>query len=460
MARNGRHRCRSPRSGAPQRLLLPLLLLLAFLALPLPPAAAADWLPQAAFANVAPQRLVPRAQTAAAGLALAAAATLEPQAAASPELSLEATAAPEALSELAGLSAAPPQGLATAASSPAARASHSFVSQAVRRVAPAVVRLDTERKVGRDPFDPLMLDPLLRELFGDPSPGLRERGQGSGVVFDAARGLVLTNAHVVDQVDQVSVTLADGSQLDGNVVGADPVTDLALVRISGRSGLRAAPLGDSEALEVGDWAIALGSPYGLERTVTLGIVSSLHRDINSLGFADKRLDLIQTDAAINPGNSGGPLVNAAGEVIGINTLVRSGPGAGLGFAIPINLARRVAGQLAEGGSVLHPYLGLQLVPLTARVARENNRDPAALLQLPERDGALVQRVVEGSPAATAGLRRGDLVVAVADQRVRNPSALLQQVELAQVGQPLSLTVVRGQRELHLAIRPAAMPQGG
>ena len=437
-------------------LLLPLLLLLGQ---PLSASAAADGWPGSGWGNVAPLPLAPPAATAAIDLTGAGAGSRQLQLAAAPELAPGPSAAPEAASELGGFNAAQPQTLA-AASSPDGRAGHSFVSQAVRRVAPAVVRLDTERKVGRDPFDPLMLDPLLRELFGDPSPGLRERGQGSGVVIDAGRGLVLTNAHVIDQVDQVSVTLADGSQLDGSVVGADPVTDLALVRISGRSGLRAAPLGDSEALEVGDWAIALGSPYGLERTVTLGIVSSLHRDINSLGFADKRLDLIQTDAAINPGNSGGPLINADGEVIGINTLVRSGPGAGLGFAIPINLARRVAGQLADGGSVVHPYLGLQLVPLTARVARENNRDPAALLQLPERDGALVQRVVEGSPAATAGLRRGDLVVAVADQRVRTPSALLQQVELAQVGEPLPLTVVRGQRELRLAIRPAAMPQGG
>jgi S1-C subfamily serine protease len=282
-----------------------------------------------------------------------------------------------------------------------------------------------------------MLDPLLRDLFGDPSGSMRERGQGSGVVIDAGRGLVLTNAHVVDSVDSVEVTLADGSQLDGSVVGADPVTDLAVVRVGRKGELKAAPLGDSEALEVGDWAIALGSPYGLERTVTLGIVSSLHRDINSLGFADKRLDLIQTDAAINPGNSGGPLINASGEVIGINTLVRSGPGAGLGFAIPINLAKRVAGQLAEGGKVIHPYLGLQLVPLTARVARENNRDPDALLQLPERDGALVQRVLPESPAETAGLKRGDLVVRIADQPVLNPSALLQAVEHAEVGQPLA-----------------------
>ncbi len=338
---------------------------------------------------------------------------------------------------------------------------HSFVADAARRVGPAVVRIDTERNVARPAFDPAMLDPLLRDLFGDPSGSMRERGQGSGVLIDADRGLVLTNAHVVDRADLVEVTLADGRQLDGTVVGTDAVTDLALVCVPSRdNGLVAASLGDSEALQVGDWAIALGSPYGLERTVTLGIVSSLHRDINSLGFSDKRLDLIQTDAAINPGNSGGPLINASGEVIGINTLVRSGPGAGLGFAIPINLARRVASQLADGGRVVHPYLGLQLVPLTARVARENNRDPEALLTLPERDGALVQRVLPDSPAEKAGLRRGDLVVGLADRSIRDPSSLLQEVERAEVGEPLPLTVVRGQRELRLSIRPEALPLAG
>ena len=334
---------------------------------------------------------------------------------------------------------------------------HSFVADAARAVAPAVVRIDNERSVARQPFDPALLDPMLRDLFGDPAGSLRERGQGSGVIFAAPKGLVLTNAHVVDQVDRVEVTLAEGQQRDGIVVGADPVTDLAVVRIAGGRDLQAARLGDSEALEVGDWAIALGSPYGLERTVTLGIISSLHRDINTLGFADKRLDLIQTDAAINPGNSGGPLINAAGEVVGINTLVRSGPGAGLGFAIPINLARSVAAQLSSGGTVVHPYLGLQLVPLTARRARDNNRDPEALLQLPERDGALVQRVIEGSPAESAGIRRGDLVVAVAEQPVREPRDLLQQVERATLGQPLPVTVIRGSRELNLSISPAALP---
>jgi S1-C subfamily serine protease len=187
------------------------------------------------------------------------------------------------------------------------------------------------------------------------------------------------------------------------------------------------------------------------------VISALE---NSLGFSDKRLDLIQTDAAINPGNSGGPLIDAAGQVIGINTLVRSGPGAGLGFAIPINLAKRVADQLADGGQVVHPYLGLQLVPLTARRARENNRDPDALLQLPERDGALVQRVLEDSPAEEAGLRRGDLVVAAGERPIRDPASLLQLVERSEVGQPLPLTLVRGQRELKVSIRPAPLPGAG
>jgi S1-C subfamily serine protease len=333
---------------------------------------------------------------------------------------------------------------------------HSFVASAVKRVAPAVVRIDTERSVPRIGLDPAFNDPLLREWFGDQMPHTRERGQGSGIVIDA-KGLVLTNAHVVDGADRVEVSLPDGRELEGRVLGADAITDLAVVSIPVGSGVKAAPLGDSEALEVGDWAIALGTPYGLERTVTLGIVSSLHRNITSLGFSDKRLELIQTDAAINPGNSGGPLINADGEVVGINTLVRSGPGAGLGFAIPINLAKGVAAQLGNGGSVVHPYLGLQLVPLNARLARDNNSDPNALLQLPERDGALVQRVIPESPAEKAGLRRGDLVVAAADQSVPDPATLLRLVEGATVGEVLPLTVLRGDQELQLSIRPEALP---
>ncbi|MDP6851233.1 MAG: trypsin-like peptidase domain-containing protein [Prochlorococcaceae cyanobacterium ETNP1_MAG_8] len=335
--------------------------------------------------------------------------------------------------------------------------SHSFVADAVRRVAPAVVRIDTERTVQRQPFDPTLIDPLLRDLLGEPGIGPeRERGQGSGVVIDD-QGLVLTNAHVVDQVDAVSVTLADGDQHDGSVVGTDPVTDLALVRLDGAFRPQIAPLGDSDALEVGDWAIALGTPYGLERTVTLGIVSGLHRNISSLGFSDKRLDLIQTDAAINPGNSGGPLVNGRGEVIGINTLVRSGPGAGLGFAIPINLARNVSEQLVISGGVVHPYLGLQLVTLTSRIAKEHNRDPNALVELPERSGALVQSVLPDSPAERAGVRRGDLVIGVAETLVTEPQILLKQVDQAEIDVPLSLKIMRNGEEISLSVKPAALP---
>ncbi len=338
-----------------------------------------------------------------------------------------------------------------------AKGSHSFVAEAVRRVAPSVVRIDTERIVEHQPFDPTLIDPLLRDLLGEPSSGPeRERGQGSGVLIDD-NGLVLTNAHVVERVDQVSVTLASGEELDGSVVGTDPITDLALVRLSDDATPNAAPLGDSEELEVGDWAIALGTPYGLERTVTLGIVSSLHRNISSLGFSDKRLDLIQTDAAINPGNSGGPLVNGNGEVIGINTLVRSGPGAGLGFAIPINLARKVSDQLLATGEVVHPYLGLQLVSLTVRIAKEHNRDPNSLVQLPEREGALVQSVLPDSPAEKAGLRRGDLVIAAGEIAISDPQSLLEKVDQSEIGVPLTLKIMRNGFEQSLSIKPSALP---
>ncbi len=334
---------------------------------------------------------------------------------------------------------------------------HNFVSDAVRDVAPAVVRIDTERSVERQQFDPTLLDPLLRDLLGEPSltPD-KERGQGSGVIIDQ-KGLVLTNAHVVERVDQVTITLADGTNCEGSVLGIDPITDLALVRIKENIVSDYAPLGDSEKLEVGDWAIALGTPYGLEKTVTLGIISSLHRDINSLGFSDKRLDLIQTDAAINPGNSGGPLINADGRVIGINTLVRSGPGAGLGFAIPINLARKVSDQLLMKGEVIHPYLGIQLISLNPKIAKAHNDDPNVLFQLPERSGALVQSVVPNSPAEKAGLRRGDLVIAAEDIKIDEPKTLLDQVENAQIGKVFLLSVLRNNKEIQVNIKPEALP---
>ena len=334
---------------------------------------------------------------------------------------------------------------------------HNFVSDAVKKVGPAVVRIDTERLVERQQFDPTLLDPLLRDLLGEPGVAPdRERGQGSGVIIDK-EGLVLTNAHVVERVDNVSVTLADGTNREGQVLGTDSITDLALVKIDNQQDSSYAPLGDSEELEVGDWAIALGTPYGLEKTVTLGIVSSLHRDINALGFSDKRLDLIQTDAAINPGNSGGPLINSNGQVIGINTLVRSGPGAGLGFAIPINLAKNVSDQLLENGEVIHPYLGVQLISLNPKIAKEHNEDPNALVQLPERSGALIQSVIPNSPAEKAGLRRGDLVIAAENILIEEPKTLLDEVEKAQIGKIFLLNVLRDNKEIKVNIKPEALP---
>ena len=334
---------------------------------------------------------------------------------------------------------------------------NNFVSNAVKSVAPAVVKIDTERLVERQQFDPTLLDPLLRDLLGEPgiTPD-RERGQGSGVIINED-GLVLTNAHVVERVDNVSVTLADGTICDGKVMGTDAVTDIALVKIEESTYSDFAPLGDSEDLEVGDWAIALGTPYGLEKTVTLGIVSSLHRDINSLGFSDKRLDLIQTDAAINPGNSGGPLINSNGEVIGINTLVRSGPGAGLGFAIPINLAKNVSNQLLKNGEVIHPYLGVQLISLNPKIAKEHNQDPNSLVQLPERNGALIQSVIPNSPAEKAGLRRGDLVIAAENISIEEPKALLDEVEKAQIGKVFLLNILRDNKEIQVNIKPEPLP---
>jgi len=328
----------------------------------------------------------------------------------------------------------------------------SFVAEAVRRAGPAVVTIDTERTVVV-PGGPagglpraLLMDPLFRQFFGVPQrlpPSQRtERGQGSGVIF-SADGLILTNAHVVDQSDKVTVGLQDGRRLAGSVVGLDPITDLAVVRLAGGGPWPVAPLGNSDALHVGDWAIAVGNPFGLDNTVTLGIVSNMNRNASKLGITDKRLDLIQTDAAINPGNSGGPLLNADGEVVGINTLVRSGPGAGLGFAIPINRARQIAAQLIASGKVTHPFIG---VGLDAVRSSDGGSGP----------GARVVSVAPNGPAARAGLRQGDVVVAAAGQPVQNPSQLVAAVERAGVGRPLSLTVNRGGSELEVSVTPAQL----
>lgn len=333
--------------------------------------------------------------------------------------------------------------LQAAGAAGAAIGRESFVAEAVRRAAPAVVTIDTERTVavrGGGGGGGLLADPFFRQFFGLPQlrqPSQRtERGQGSGFIYQNS-GLILTNAHVVERSDRVTVGLQNGRRVQGSVVGIDSLTDLAVVRLEGGGPWPVAALGNSDALQVGDWAIAVGNPFGLDQTVTLGIVSSLNRNVSKLGITDKRLDLIQTDAAINPGNSGGPLLNSAGEVVGINTLVRSGPGAGLGFAIPINRARVIASQLVSTGRVSHAYIGVALDQANG-------------------SGVRVMAVQPGGPAAGAGLRVGDVIVAAGGKPVQSPAQVVSTVEATGVGRVLTLSVRRDGVPLMIDLVPQEM----
>ena len=358
-----------------------------------------------------------------------------------------------ALAALGGLTTLPlvqpALGQSTAA---AALSRQSFVASAVRRSGPAVVTVETVRTVsssGQGGAAALLNDPFFRQFFGLPPTAMQpsqrtERGQGSGVIIQAD-GLVLTNAHVVEGSDRVTVGLPGGQRYEARVVGADRVTDLALLRLSGPGPWAVAPLGNSDALQVGDWAIAVGNPFGLDNTVTLGIVSSLNRNAGMLGITDKRLDLIQTDAAINPGNSGGPLLNADGEVVGINTLVRSGPGAGLGFAIPINRARSIVSQLLSSGRVSHPMIGVALSPLP-------QPNPQGI-----HAGVLVARLQPGGPAERAGLRQGDVIVAAGNRSIETSAQLVAAVEATGVGRPLPLRVKRDGTAIAITVVPGELP---
>ncbi|MEH2248704.1 HhoA/HhoB/HtrA family serine endopeptidase [Nostoc sp.] len=339
----------------------------------------------------------------------------------------------------------------------AAISSTSFVTAAVNRVGTAVVRIDTERTITRR-VDPSFDDPFFRRFFGDgfpqQMPSEQLRGLGSGFILDKS-GLVLTNAHVVDKADKVTVRLKDGRTFEGKVQGIDEVTDLAVVKINAGNDLPVAPLGSSSNVQVGDWAIAVGNPLGFDNTVTLGIVSTLKRSSAQVGISDKRLDFIQTDAAINPGNSGGPLLNGQGEVIGINTAIR--PDAmGIGFAIPIDKAKAIATQLQRDGKVAHPYLGVQMLTLTPDLAKQNNVDPNSPIQIPEVNGVFVMRVVPNSPAASAGIRRGDVIFQVDGKAITSAEQLQNVVEDSRLGQVLQVKVQRGNQTQQLSIRTAEL----
>jgi S1-C subfamily serine protease len=322
----------------------------------------------------------------------------------------------------------------------------SFVSKAVELVGSAVVRIDTERTITRR-IDPFYGDEALTGL---PQQQLL-RGQGSGFIIDRD-GIILTNAHVVDRADKVTVILKDGRSLEGKVQGVDPVTDLAVIGIKGAKDLPTAQLGDSDIVKVGDWAIAVGNPFGLDNTVTLGIVSTLKRASSTVGMTDKRLDFIQTDAAINPGNSGGPLLDSQGRVIGINTAIRA-DAMGIGFAIPINKAKTISTQLARGEKVSHPYLGVQMVTLTPEIASENNQDPNAPFQIPEINGVLVIRVLPNTAASVAGMRRGDTILEVDGAAIHDANQLQDVMENSHVSQPLQVKILRDGKDRIVKVRP-------
>jgi serine protease Do len=299
------------------------------------------------------------------------------------------------------------------------------VAEAVK---PAVVNIATER----------------RAVPGNPLPrrGRTPTGRGSGFII-TSDGYIVTNNHVVDGATRVQVRLDDGRELDAKVAGRDPQTDLALVKVDATS-LPVVPLGDSGMLKVGEPVMAVGNPFGLEQTVTTGIVSATGRVIGEGPYDD----FIQTDASINPGNSGGPLINARGEAIGINTAIVSGSGGsiGIGFAVPVHLAKFVVPQLAEKGQVERGWLGVSAQPLT--------RELAASLGVSRMEGALVSQVLDGSPAATAGVRRGDVIVALDGRKINRATDLSLLVAATPVGKDIAVSVLRDGKPMTLTARVA------
>lgn len=332
-----------------------------------------------------------------------------------------------------------------------------FITNVVEQVGPAVVRIDSSRTVtARIPE--VFNNPLFRDFFGadlPTGPQQRvERGTGSGFII-SGDGQILTNAHVVDGADTVNVTLKDGRTFVGKVMGTDPLTDMAVIKIQANN-LPTVSLGDSERLKPGEWAIAIGNPLGLDNTVTTGIISATGRSSSQVGVPDKRVNFIQTDAAINPGNSGGPLLNASGQVIGMNTAIIRGA-QGIGFAIPINTAQRIANELIAKGKVEHPYLGIQMVTLTSQLKENINNNPNAGLTVNEESGVLIAKVEPSSPAAKAGLRAGDVIHKVNGQPVNKAEDIQKAVEGSQVGSSLQIELRREQRDINVAVKPGAFP---
>ena len=330
-----------------------------------------------------------------------------------------------------------------------------FVVDVVRQVGPAVVRIDASRTVTQE-MPEAFNDPFFRRFFGSQRPPFPDkqiqRGVGSGFIV-SDDGQILTNAHVVDGSTEVKVTLKDGRTFSGKVLGSDPVTDIAVVKIEAQD-LPTVKLGDSQQLQVGESAIAIGNPLGLDNTVTTGIISATGRNSSQVGIADKRVQFIQTDAAINPGNSGGPLMNARGEVIGINTAIIQNA-QGIGFAIPIDKAQEIAQQLVTKGRVEHPYLGIQMVEISPEIKQQFQEQAG---WMPKADkGVLIVRVMPNSPADQAGLRAGDAIEEIDGKPVTDPNQVQEAIEQVTVGENLPLTLERQTGKATVQVQVGALP---
>lgn len=327
----------------------------------------------------------------------------------------------------------------------------SAVTPVVEQVGPAVVRINSTRTV-RESVNEFGID----QFFGrQRSPREQiQRGTGSGFIT-SADGQVITNAHVVEGADAVTVVLKDGRRFPGRVLGADPLSDVAVVRIEATD-LPTVRLGNSDQLVPGQLAIAIGNPLGLSNTVTQGIISATDRSTSDIGIPDKRINFIQTDAAINPGNSGGPLLNGAGEVIGVNTAIIQGA-QGLGFAIPINTVQKVAQQLAATGQVEYPYIGVQMTELSPELRSQINQSNLGF-QVTQNEGVVVLKVLPNSPAAQAKVRPGDVITNINGTAIETAGQIQQQVDATGINKPMQVTVNRNGQTQQLTIRPEALPE--
>jgi serine protease Do len=322
------------------------------------------------------------------------------------------------------------------------------IVEVAERTIPAVAHIEvTERQEVANPLVPFENDPLFRRFFGIPKDMPKKfkrelKGLGTGMIMDA-KGHILTNNHVVGGATEIQVLLASGDQYKAKVVGTDPKTDLAVIKISAKQGLPHVNFGDSDKVQVGEWVVAIGHPRGLDQTVTQGIISAKHR----AGIMDPSTyqDYLQTDAAINPGNSGGPLLNLQGEVIGVNAAIASQSGGfeGIGFAIPSTMALYIAGQLIDHGKVARGWLGISIQDLTPELAEKFGAEGEK--------GALIAEVMKGGPAEKAGMKRGDIVIACGGRDIANASALRNEVATSPIGEEAKVTVLRKGKKVELAV---------